>query len=396
MELKLNIDSVIFDEFVRSRVSHYGQLSSFGEIKKFQEKYNYTLCGLYENDELVGTFVLLTKRFLYIKFAYIPYGPCMDYSEYNINEFTRLLKDYGNKNHIDFFRVDPFVEVSHPEVTEYMKNAGFKHRGYTYGYVGSFTNRHTLIIDIEPSYEEIFKNFTGSRRRKINRQKDNVISYRLADKEEVSVMCYLENFLAVEKGFKPHSEEFFKKYMDLYKDNYVYLIVSIDIDETINNTNKKLKEADEEKTVARLNKELNNLNELKNKYGSKADIACCLFLYLNDYCWDLYSYKNSDFDFLPTIDFIHVYTIQEMKKRNVKKYDMVGFSGFTNKDDPYYGLYEYKTSFGSKIVEYIGQFDLEIKKGSAAKFHRYYTDIYRTAIRKFNSIKSKLKNHEKR
>ena len=37
-------------------------------------------------------------------------------------------------------------------------------------------------------------------------------------------------------------------------------------------------------------------------------------------------------------------------------------TGNFNKGNPYYGLYEFKRGFNSKVVEYIGEFDMIVNK----------------------------------
>ena len=59
---------------------------------------------------------------------------------------------------------------------------------------------------------------------------------------------------------------------------------------------------------------------------------------------------------------------------------MCGFSGLTNKDDPHYGLYSYKKSFGSQFIEHIGEFDyvyddrqyLLFKKCKSLNYHYHH------------------------
>ncbi|NLC95971.1 MAG: peptidoglycan bridge formation glycyltransferase FemA/FemB family protein, partial [Erysipelotrichaceae bacterium] len=114
-------------------------------------------------------------------------------------------------------------------------------------------------------------------------------------------------------------------------------------------------------------------------------LASGLFLFSSSTSWDLYTYNRKSCNFLKPVDNLHYYAMQDMKLNKVKYYDMCGFSGSTDKSDPYYGLYSYKKSFNPEFTEYIGEFDfiinnlkyktyLKIKKG----FNRLY--------RKLNSI----------
>jgi len=64
---------------------------------------------------------------------------------------------------------------------------------------------------------------------------------------------------------------------------------------------------------------------------------------------------------------------------------MCGFSGSTSKDDPYYGLYNYKKSFNPEFIEWIGEFDYIIDKNKY-KLLLNTKKGFRRIRRKLNSI----------
>ena len=71
-----------------------------------------------------------------------------------------------------------------------------------------------------------------------------------------------------------------------------------------------------------------------------------------------------------------------MKNHGVTFYDMCGFSGSTEKSDPYFGLYDYKRSFGSQFYEQIGQFDMILNSKK--------TNFYNKGLHNVNRLKRKF------
>ena len=112
------------------------------------------------------------------------------------------------------------------------------------------------------------------------------------------------------------------------------------------------------------------MSELKQAYGSRLPIACGIFLYYGDLSWDLYTYNHKAFNFIKPVDNLHMFAIRDMKNLGVRRYDMCGFSGVTTKDDPEYGLYSYKRSFGPEFIEQIGEFDYVLNSAAYARFRK--------------------------
>ncbi len=65
-------------------------------------------------------------------------------------------------------------------------------------------------------------------------------------------------------------------------------------------------------------------------------------------------------------------------------YDFRGVSGDLNPENPLYGLYKFKKGFNGKFVEFIGEFDLVIKKP--------IYNAFKYVFPRFKEIRSKLRN----
>lgn len=401
MEFRENIDKKVLDDFViHHENGHYGKTSMWAQVKQFQEKCDPLYTGLYEEGRLIASAMILLYKKWGVSYAYIPWGICMDYNDTNaLQAYSHALRQFAQKRRLSFIKMDP--NVSHLDskgnpdetITKALQAVGWTHKGYGYGYDGSWSNRYTLMIDLSEDYDTIKKRFSPARRSAIKKHNVYSITTRKAGADELDTLCRLEKILAEEKGFAPHREEFFRNIMESFPHNHVYAISTLHIDESIEKIEAELsskKYAKDPEARAAKEKSRGELWKLKEKYGSEVEIAAGLFLYAGKTSWDLYLYKCSDFNFINGTDEIHQFMIQTMKENGVLRYDMCGFSGSTDPKDPYYGLYLYKSSFGSKIVEHLGEFNLIINSKKTQRFNK--TDrMYRKVRRKLGY----LKNHRK-
>ena len=94
MKIQKITDRNLFDAFVEKHpYSHYMKTSMWGEYKKRTDHLEYEMLGFYEGDTLIGTAMVLLGSWLHHPYAYIPWGPCINYDNPNErNEVFNLLK----------------------------------------------------------------------------------------------------------------------------------------------------------------------------------------------------------------------------------------------------------------------------------------------------------------
>ena len=388
MELRI-IDADTLDQFVTASPNvHYMKTSMWADFKKQTDGDHPSFLGFYNGDTLAATAMVLKNRWMGHSYLYIPCGPCMDYDNEAIcMEVFYLLKQYADKNKAQFLRIDPNVIRCHHEidgtliddgfsnedVTEDLKRLGYIHKGYGYAYNGSWTNRFTLIADLSGEMEEIISRYSKPRKTSLNRHKVEGVTVRTGNQNDISTLMELEGQLAAQDGFKPHSRSFFDKLLNCFGSHAVVYTVEINLNTMVNGlkdelNSKKYRKDPEAKSAKE--KELVKAVELLSHYGSTLPIACGLFIRIGMMSWDLYTYNHKSFGFIKPVDSLHAFAMSDMKQNGVVKYDMCGFSGTASKDDPYYGLYAYKRSFGPEFIEQIGEFDY-VRNPSGMKRFRF-------------------------
>lgn len=407
MKLKKIQDKALFDNFVANHTyGHYMKTSMWGEYKKRIEHTDYELLGFYEGDTLIGTALALLGKWMLHSYVYVPWGPCIDYENKEIRHTVfALLKQYADEKKVLFLRVDPNVVrvphdikgnvldgFNHEDVTDDLIQDGFIHKGYGYAYNGSWTNRYTLIVDLSKGKEAVFKNFIPQRKRAINRHKTWHVSTVVGDENDIPDIMRLEKQLTENDGFKPHSHAFFQELLNCFQDHCVIYKTSIDLAGMIQGMSEEIEsnrfKKDPQAKQAAI-KNVERAKELQQKRGDKVVIACGLYIRLGDKSWDLYTYNDhKDFNFIRPVDNLHYFAMCDMYDHGVTQYDMVGFSGVTTEDDPEYGLYVYKSSFGPEYIERIGEFDY-VRNTNAMKRFRYEKLVVNHFKRKYWSIRYK-------
>lgn len=406
MKLITNLNREKYIEFIQHHpLIHYMKTPQWASMQDNKTKTHYL--GFEIDSILVATALVIEKKFIGKNYLYIPWGPCFDYTKLSqFDEVIEYLKIFAHERNAFMLRIDPNIirisrdidgnsvdGINNENITSRFIQHGFNHKGYGYAYNGSWVNRYTLLVDLNKELDEIFKNFAKPRQTAIKRHAIIGVKTRLGTPNDLPALCEFEKELAQTQGFKPHSLAFFNQYLQNFSKYARFYVTEIDLNQMISGLDEEIhskKYAKDKEALQSKQKEYQEACELKNKFGDCLVIAAGLFLYYGNTSWDLYTYNKKMFGFVKPVDNLHYFAMQDMKKLGVSTYDMCGFSGVTNKDDPYYGLYSYKRSFGSSFTEYIGEFDYIINKKEYTTFKKQYRFVSRVK-RKINSIRYKHK-----
>ncbi|MBR2811495.1 MAG: peptidoglycan bridge formation glycyltransferase FemA/FemB family protein [Solobacterium sp.] len=400
MNIRVIKDRELFDAFVSDHPNaHYMKTSMWGEFKKINEGLDYRMLGFYEGDALIATAMVLEKKGLFPYF-YIPKGPCMDYEDKQTRrKVFELLKAYSEENNVVFLRMDPNVVraekdikgnlveggFSHEDVTEDLKQEGYVHRGYNYAYDGSWTNRFTLIVDISDDIDTVFNRFAKNRKYSIRRNDRMKMVTRVGDEKDIDALLALQKQLSEIKGFKPSTRKDFENILHCFKDNVRIYVTEMDIDASIEALKATAKTKEEKESAE---KQAGELLEYKEAHSAHPVLAAGLFYFLNDTCWTVYYYADKGLPRYSPLDSLNFEAMKDMKKEGVKYYDLCGFSGVVDKEDPEYQLYEYKHRFAPVFTEHIGEFDF-INRPKAMKNYRLAYKVENRLKRQYHILRYK-------
>lgn len=351
--------------------------------------YDYDFIGMYdEYNNLKATSLILIKKVRNLKYGYAPRGFIIDYfNKELVTEFMCELIKYYKKKKVCFIKFNPEIAIS-----EIDKKTGIKTYNWNYDIIKILDQEHIKKLKDNLYFESILPRFQAiiplkdfdinkidkNTRNKINRAKKKGLKIELAEKSGIDL---LKKFISKKK----QTNEFY--YTDYYNifhqnDNIDLFLVSISSDDYLLNS-RKLYENELEKNNALnellkgntskkiLNKKMNSdkllltyKNDVQkstelNKKKMNIYIAGALVIKYQNRAHILisgYDKKYKDFD--PNY-FLH----NELIKYYQKKYDYLDLNGLTGdftKENPYYGLNQFKIGFNPRIYEYIGEYDLVI------------------------------------
>lgn len=396
-----------FDKFTKAYfIKSIYQTKEYAHVM-YNQGFSFKYIGFIIDNKIIGASLILIKKINRL-IAFAPRGILIDYSKYNIDNVTNLLKEYLSKLNIFSLKINPIILkniynykkeslITNPyydNIFLKLTNSGFKHLGYN-NYFESLKPRFEAIIDLNDSIENLFKNVKKEYRTKI----------RSAIKNGIKV--YKGDIGVLDKLYEFNKDKYIRD-LNYYKDAYNYFNSSDMIDiyytkidfkvylQTIQNTlnyyleiedklNNKLtnKNKNSQKLI---DKKMNNdiiISEYKNKLieatnllknENSAITSVAIVIKQNDTAtilidgYDL-KYKKFNSKHLLIWQLIEIY-----KNKNYKKFNLGGLSNTSKDTTNYSGLNLFKLNFGSKVYEYSGDFELSLNKKNY-NFYRNYVPI---------------------
>lgn len=389
------ISETEFNMFIdRYKKSSIYQTVEYAAVMK-QQDYNYMLIGAFKDNVIVAASLLLIKKIKNINYAYAPRGFLIDYNDKPLlYEFTIELKKYLSKLDILAVKITPLIvkqilnskgEVlvtnkSYELEFNNLKECGYLHLGYNKLFEG-FKPRFEAVLDISKDYRILFNNIKREYKTKIRSAEKHGIRIFKANANEINLLYdqvkdkYPRDIKYFEDSYKyfngKDKMDFYyakidtEKYLRLIQDEYKIIETTVnklnnEILSSKDNSNKLLShKMDADKKLAEYNSKLVYATNILRDYPDGFVIASALvtkhkgeiFLYMDGY--------NSQFKSFNAKHLIIWNIIEKYSKLGFKKFNMGGIPDPAI-ESKYKGLIQFKTNFGSSIIEYAGDFELVV------------------------------------
>lgn len=356
-----------------------------------EQGYDFDLIGfINEYGQIKAASLILLKKIKNgFKYGYAPKGFILDYFNQSLlKEFTEALIRYYKKKRVCFIKLNPEIAISEVDpktgVKTYNWNYDIKELLEDAGYLKLKDNLY--FESILPRFQAIvslhnfnLNSLSKNARNKVHKAKQKGLHLEKAERSGIDI---LERFISK----KRHTSDFYyKDYYNVFQrsDMIDLFLVSIDSHEFLLNARKVYEEEVERNNTyhtilekdngkKNINKKMDSDRKLVaykhnvelatelNKRKDKVYIAGALVIKYKNRIQILISgydtkYKNYDPNY-----FLH-YAILDYYKNDYDYADLNGMTGDFSKENPYYGLNEFKLSFKPKVYEYIGEYDLVIK-----------------------------------
>lgn len=396
----VNLSKKEYQEFfAKNELSSFMQTIELGNLKEeLGDTVHYV--GVKDNNKVVAaTLILEQKSFLNFKTFYAPRGFLIDYHDKELlSFFTKNLKEYVKNKKGFRIIIDPNlvyrVRNNDGSIMEGDKkddlafnnliSLGYKHFGFNI-YIETLQARWGYRLKLDKPYEELKKNFSKSTRKNIDACYKKGLQVRKGTIDDLDSMTELFSSTARRKDFQSRSLEYYKhmykhmhNLMSIYiayidPDVYIKSVESNLSNEETNNKNilakmeksmvgHKLNTQKEtsDKLIKKYKAELEEAKQFKQKYPEGKDIAALLSLksgkeYLTLSSGSLEEYRK----FTPKYAMYDQH-IKDAYDMGYKWIDFYGISGCFDKNDKFYGIYEFKKGFGGNVIELIGQFELKV------------------------------------
>ncbi len=407
----------------------FHQTEEWANLKKVNNWSSYYI-GLKDKDKIVAGALLLAKTLPIIKkkMFYSPRGFLIDYTNKELlKEFTIELKKFVKKENGIFVKIDPFVEYQEHDNNGEIVNNGYNNKiavenltDLGYKFFGFNLMQDTLqprwmhVIETKDrTLDDVMKDMESKTRQILRKNEKCGITTREITRDELPIFKDIMKHTSDRREFVDRPLSYYEAMWDNLHDSGILkiLIAEIDFDVYEKNTQeekeehkkelkdriykkeknilkmneKKYKSSNkqDEEAIERLEKQLDKIKELKEEYGSKEILGGILFLIYGNEVLSLHGGSHAKLMQFQSAYTIHFAGVKMAVENNYKRYNFYGITGDFRKENPLYGLYLFKKSFGGHVVELIGEYDLVVSK--------FWYTAYNLAFNTYHKLKN-LKN----
>lgn len=296
---------------------HFMQSHAWGVLRQAQGWAVDRLMVL-ENDRPVAAMMLLSKRFPFLKMrvAYCPRGPVFDPAR--PDALRLLLEAAWRQPGTAMLRFDPYFTESDPRCAV-MRQCGCRAVDREWSHWNN--PRYVMWLDMADGYDSYFNAMPTSLRTKIRKPEKNGVAFRIGTREDLPAFASLMRRTANSKRIAVHDAEYYALlYETLSREGMIDMFIA----------------EYEGRTVSA---------GMSIRYGRKA--------------WLMYAASAAEYFKLGANRTLQARMIEWAAQSGCTRYDFRGSATHfpPRADDPGYGVYEFKKSFGPTHVPLTPYYD---------------------------------------
>lgn len=300
-------------------VNHPLQSFEWGEFRK-KTGVKVVRRGLYDKDKLMGGFTLTLHPIPHTPYTigYLPKGEMPDI------KLLKELREIGKREHCIAIQLEPNVRDSN-EAQQHLKKLGLRPA------VHPLFTKHTFILDLTPSEDELMKNFHSKTRYNIRlATRRGVTVMEKNTNEAFEIYQKLTHETTTRQSFYAHTPEYHKTQW-----------------ETLSHV------------ATPPYRELSSHLLLAN-YNKKTLVAWILFVFKDTLYYPYGSSSNEHRETMPS-NLVMWEAIKFGKRLGLKRFDMWGALGpEPDTSDSWYGFHRFKQGYRPEHVTFVGSYDLVI------------------------------------
>lgn len=430
MKFVSNLDRESYEAFVEQNPykSHYLQSYAWGQFSKKDKNFIPHYVGLMnEKGTLVAATLLLQKKLPFeYSYFYIPRGFVMNMDDSDlVKEFVFNLKQYGKKQKAIFIKLDSDVilhqedcdgnpiELSYDgmKILENLKKLGFHHLGFTKNFDLN-QPRYTFRIDFRKPLEEIENHFSKTTKQRIKKAEDLEIEVKIGTENDIPAFYELMRITEDRKSFITHGIEYYEDLYRIWREHNsceIFLgiahldqiikdqiekkaILELELEPLLKEENRSksqnMKKKELEKQLEKIESDIQKYKGYQSEYGDQITLSAHFIIEYGNKAWVLYAGNHNILSETYANYKTYKSHIEYYYHKGIQIYDQFGTIGDLKKENPLYGLHEFKKKFGGDYVEMIGEFDLILNRPMYFAFQKL-VPAYRKM--KFQITKKKIK-----
>lgn len=408
----------------------FHQTEEWANLKKVNNWDAHYICLEDDNKKIIAGALLLSKTLPIIKkkMFYSPRGFLIDYNDKDLlKKFTEEIKKYAKKENAIFIKIDPFVEYqehdnngdivkngyNNKDAVENLKSLGYKFFGFNL-MQDTLQPRWMHVIETKDrTLDDVMKDMESKTRQILRKNEKCGITTREITRDELPIFKDIMKHTSDRREFVDRPLSYYEAMWDALHDSGILkiLIAEIDFNKYEKNTLEEKEEIEknlkdriykkeknilkmnekkynssnkqDEEAIKRLEKQLEKIKELKDEYGDKEILGGILFLIYGNEVLSLHGGSHAKLMQFQSAYTIHFEGVKMAVEGNYNRYNFYGITGDFRKENPLYGLYLFKKSFGGHVVELIGEYDLVVSK--------FWYTVYNLAFKTYHKLKN-IKN----
>ncbi|PNY22976.1 Lipid II:glycine glycyltransferase [Streptococcus parauberis] len=383
---KIGISEKEHDEFLlNNKQCNLLQSSNWAGIKS---NWSTERIGFYEDDQLVATASLLIKNLpMNFTLIYIPRGPIMDYTDYELVDFViSSLKEFGKSKRAIFVKFDPslfltrYLVTTDPETNEeedevtitlikFLTRLGVEWTGRTRDIGQTIQPRIQANIHAKNADFQLLPKKT---KQAIRTAQNKGIDLTIGGPELLEDFATLMKKTEDRKGINLRGIDYYRKLMDTYPDDSYITMTSLDLVKRQRELTNQLEQAklakskftdktkpgkikETENAIDRFTGEINFLNEHIQTGVTTAPLAGTLTIVYGKTSENLYAGMDETFRNYQAALLTWYETGQEAFKRGCAWHNLGGVEN--NLDG---GLYQFKSKLNPTLEEFAGEFNIPV------------------------------------
>ena len=393
MEIKLLTNSEFLEFSKKFQPSSIYQTIEYAFTMQ-QQGYEAMFVGLMDGIYLKAASLILVNKINGFKYGVAPRGFLIDYNDDElVANFTRLIKKFLGKRDIVAVKVNPmiirkiynssgrciFSNNTYELTYQKLVKLGYFHLGYN-NYFEALKPRFEARINLDLNYIQLFGNMDKSTRNKIRKANRDGIKVYHGEKEDLKYL-YLQT-----KDKYPRNLDYFSSLYDYFdKDGLIdfyyskldtteylkytqnkyteYLSKSKELSHLLLNNDKSSNKTISKKifydqNVVKYRNQLAEATDYLKKYPNGIVISSALVIKWQDEVYVVMDGYDDNYKKFGAKQLLFWKLIGRYAKLGFKKLNLGGVSNINKPDNKYKGLNEFKMSFHSNIIEYIGDFEL--------------------------------------